>query len=120
MDVKGSIDLDSTFWNLLAFDNLSELKELEIMRCPPLSLHHFHMLSSLKTLKLWSSSSIVFPLVEGESGAEYQFPAVERMTVDEWGASAKELTQLLAYFPNLSELTLWDCDKILWLGVRRV
>jgi len=119
LDVKGSIDLDSTFWNLLAFDNLSELKELEIMRCPPLSLHHFHMLSSLKTLKLWSSSSIVFPLVEGERCAKYQFP-VECMFIYEWGASAKELTQLLAYFPNLSELTLWDCDKILWLGVRRV
>jgi len=117
LNIKGTIDLDSTFWNLLAFDNLSELKELEIKECPPLPLHHFDMLSSLKILNLWSSSSIVFPLVEGESGAEYQFPAVERMTVDEWGASAKELTKLLAYFPNLSELNLWDCDKILWLGV---
>ncbi|RLM75293.1 disease resistance protein RGA2-like [Panicum miliaceum] len=39
------------------------------------------------------------------------------MSIVEWGASAKELTQLLAYFPNLSELNLWDCDKILWLGV---
>ncbi|RLM74722.1 disease resistance protein RGA2-like [Panicum miliaceum] len=116
LDIKGMINLDSTFWNLLAFDNLTELKELKMHRCPPLPLHHFHMLSSLKTLRLWRSSSIIFPLVGGESCAEYQFQ-VECMSIVEWGASAKELTQLLAYFPNLSELNLWDCDKILWLGV---
>ncbi|RLM64778.1 disease resistance protein RGA2-like [Panicum miliaceum] len=118
LSIKGKFAnaLDNTFWNLLAFDNSSELKELEINRCPPVPLHHFHMLSSLKTLELRNSSSIIFPLVEGESCADYQFP-VECMDICEWGASAKELTQLLAYSPNLSELTLSDCDKILWLGV---
>ena len=81
LNIKGRNEW-STIWSLLAFDNLSELKELHIWRCPPLPLHHFHMLSSLKTLELLNSSSIVFPLVEGESYAEYQFP-VECMNIEE-------------------------------------
>nr|CAB3488339.1 unnamed protein product [Digitaria exilis] len=59
---------------------------------------------------------IVFSSSEGESRAKYQFP-VECMSIQEWGAGAKELTQLLAYFPKLSELTVWDSEKIAGLGV---
>ena len=95
MDIKAAVALDDgTFWNVLAFDNLTELKRLEMDACPPLPLHHFQVLSSLKTLELKGGSSIVFPSVEGVRHAEYQSP-VECITVDGWDASAKELTQLL-------------------------
>jgi hypothetical protein len=75
------------------------------------------MLSCLKTLTLQNSSSIVIPLVEGEGRAEYQFP-VECMIIDqEWGASVKELTHLLTYFRQLSQLNVSGCEKITGLGV---
>ncbi|CAD6202981.1 unnamed protein product [Miscanthus lutarioriparius] len=113
----GKDDLDSSFWNTLAFDNLTELKELVMERCPPLPLHQFQVLSSLKTLQLRHSSGIVFSLVKGESCAKYHFP-IECMDITRWGGSVKELTQLLNYFPKLSELDVWSCDKITGLGVR--
>ncbi|CAN6361506.1 unnamed protein product [Urochloa humidicola] len=117
LKIKGNDALDSTVWNLLAFDNLTEVKELEMDRCPPLPVQrHFEMLSSLRTLKLSNSSSIVIPLDEGEDHAEYQFP-IECMTISMWGASAKELTNLLTYFPRLSELNVWFSKKITGLGV---
>ncbi|CAD6262204.1 unnamed protein product [Miscanthus lutarioriparius] len=111
--MKGA--LVSELWNMLAFDNLNEVKELKMDTCPPLPLHHFQMLSSLKSLWLDGGSSIVFPLVEGERHAEYQSP-VECITISRWDASAKELTQLLTYFPNLSELNVWSGKKITWLA----
>ncbi|KAF8652182.1 hypothetical protein HU200_062910 [Digitaria exilis] len=116
MDIRGKLDLDSTFWNVLAFDNLNELETLKISTCPPLQLHHLCMLSSLKTLMLWDSSSIVFPSSEREVCSKYQFP-VECISVSQWGASAKDLTQLLTYFPKLSELNVQNCGKITELGV---
>jgi hypothetical protein len=118
LEIVGKDVVDSTFWNLLAFDNLTELKELRMDGCPPLPLqHHFQMLSCLKTLTLRNSSSIVIPLVEGEDRAEYQFP-VECMIINqEWGANAKELTHLLTYFRQLSHLIVLGCEKITGLGV---
>ncbi|CAD6342828.1 unnamed protein product [Miscanthus lutarioriparius] len=112
--MKGA--LVSELWNMLAFDNLNEVKDLKMDTCPPLPLHHFQMLSSLKSLRLYGASSIVFPLVEGERHAEYQSP-VERIAIDGWDASAKELTQLLTYFPKLSELNMQSCKKITGLAV---
>ncbi|RLM69693.1 disease resistance protein RGA2-like [Panicum miliaceum] len=85
-------------------------------RCPPLHLHHFQILSSLKTLELRNSRGIVFPLVEGEGHAEYQFP-IECLTIGWSDASAKELTQQLAYFRKLSDLSVLSCEKITGLGV---
>ncbi|WVZ86914.1 hypothetical protein U9M48_033627 [Paspalum notatum var. saurae] len=104
LEIEGKGDLDSSFWNMLAFDNLNELRHLDMSRCPPLPLHHFQMLSSLKTLTLHHSST-AFPF-EGERSAEYQFPT-ERIYIYQWDASAKELTRLLSYFPRLSELYVW-------------
>jgi hypothetical protein len=109
--------LDGTFWNILAFENLTELEELVMKRCPPLPLHQFQVLSSLKTLRLQHSSGIVFSLVKAdESCDKYHFP-LEWVIIREWGGSVKELTQLLSYFPKLSKLNVWSCDKITGLGV---
>ena len=49
LTILGKDDLDSSFWNTLAFGNLTELKELVMERCPPLPLHQFQVLSSIKT-----------------------------------------------------------------------
>jgi hypothetical protein len=108
--------LVSELGNMLDFDNLTELKEVRMDTCPPLPLHHFQMLSSLKTLRLYNGSSIIFPLVEGGIHAKYQ-SSVECITVRGWNASAKELTRLLTYFPKLSELYVWFCEKITGLAV---
>ncbi|KAG2562699.1 hypothetical protein PVAP13_8KG244033 [Panicum virgatum] len=118
LEIDGKDDLDSTSWSwdLLAFDNLTELKRLEMNRCPPLPLHHLQTLPSLKILSLQNSSTIVFPLVEGERHAKYQFP-VECIIIGSSDASAKELTQLLAYFRKLSDLRVGSCAKITGLGV---
>ncbi|CAD6262171.1 unnamed protein product [Miscanthus lutarioriparius] len=115
LEIKMKGALVSELWNMLAFDNLNEVKELKMDTCPPLPLHHFQMLSSLKSLRLYGASSIVFPLVEGERHAEYQSPA-ECITISPWDASAKELTQLLTYFPNLSKLNVWSGKKITGLA----
>jgi hypothetical protein len=41
LNIKATVALDDgTFWNVLAFDNLMELKRLEMDTCPPLPLHH--------------------------------------------------------------------------------
>ncbi|XP_066349524.1 disease resistance protein RGA2-like isoform X2 [Miscanthus floridulus] len=116
LEIKMKGALVSELWNMLAFDNLTELKKLEMDTCPPLPLHHFQMLSSLKSLGLYGASSSVFPLVEGVRHAEYHSPA-ECIDISQWDASAKELTQLLTYFPNLSELNMWSCEKITGLAV---
>jgi len=63
-----------------------------------------------------SCSSNVFPFVEIDSLVKYQFP-VEQLSIKEWNASGKELTQLLTYFPKLSDLQLWNSKKVTGLGV---
>ncbi|CAL4939060.1 unnamed protein product [Urochloa decumbens] len=106
---------DNTFWNVLALNNLSTLTRLNMLRCQPLPLCHLQMLSSLRTLEM-SCPSNVFPFDEVDNHVQYQFP-VELLRIHHWSASGKDLTQLLTYFPELSDLQLWDCEKITGLGV---
>lgn len=105
----------STFWNVLDFHNLTRLTELDMLKCKPLPLRHLQMLPSLRTLKM-SCSSNSFPFDEGDNHVQYQFP-VESLLIHRWGASGKELTQLLTYFPKLSDLRMWYSEKITGLGV---
>ncbi|CAL4905129.1 unnamed protein product [Urochloa decumbens] len=113
--IKGNGTPDSKFWNLLAFDNLTKLKELDMYGCQPPPLHHLQKLSSLRTLSM-SCPSNAFPFVEADSHVEYQFP-VENLVISQWSASRKDLTQLLSYFPKLSNLSLTTGEKITGLGV---
>jgi hypothetical protein len=106
----------SELWNVSAFDNLTGLIELTMYGCPPLPMYRLQMLSSLKNLQLYGGSSILFLSVEGESHAKYQFPA-ERIIISQWDANAKKLTQLLTYFPKLSELNMSLCEKITGIAV---
>ncbi|TVU50273.1 hypothetical protein EJB05_01639, partial [Eragrostis curvula] len=96
-------------WNLLAFSNLSDIKGFEICECPALPLDHLQLLSSLKTLKMYNCSSVLWP-TEAENKSQFKF-LVEHLTVDECCVTGKKLAQLISYFPNLSKLQLWNCDK---------
>uniref|UniRef100_A0A0A9CQ91 R13L1/DRL21-like LRR repeat region domain-containing protein n=1 Tax=Arundo donax TaxID=35708 RepID=A0A0A9CQ91_ARUDO len=116
LQIEAKDTKDSTFWNVLAFHNLIELKQLKMKRCPPLPLHQFKMLSSLKALDIYDSSN-VFMLAEEESSAQHQFPIVERIFIYGCSVGGKELTQLLTHFPKLSELHVDKCEKIAGLGV---
>ncbi|KAL6641690.1 hypothetical protein ACP70R_019871 [Stipagrostis hirtigluma subsp. patula] len=106
---------DSMFWKVLAFDNLSRLREFSIWSCPPLSLDHLQILPSLRKLEVCISNTPVW-LVESESCGKYEFP-VECIKIDECSARGKELTRLLSYFPKLSTLSIESCEGITGLGV---
>jgi hypothetical protein len=101
--------LGHELWNVLVFSNLSEIKEFEISGCPPAPLHHLELLNSLKILKIRDCSSVLWP-AEGENDSPFEFP-VEQLEISDCGATVKELTQLISYFPNLSTLGLWRCDN---------
>ncbi|CAN6357028.1 unnamed protein product [Urochloa humidicola] len=115
LTIEGKDTPDRTPWNVLDFNHLARLKELRMLSCQPMGLHHLQMLSSLRTLRM-SCSSNAFPFAEADRHVRYQF-LVELLTIDGWNASGKELTQLLTHFPNLSELKLWSCEKITGLSV---
>ncbi|KAL6897820.1 hypothetical protein ACP4OV_006779 [Aristida adscensionis] len=110
LEIMGNDAAASLFWMVLAFDNLTELKELKMSRCPPLPLDHLRKLSSLKHIEI-SSMSSCFLLVEGESPQRFRYPA-ETISIKDCDVSGKELTQLLSYFPKLSNLDMWRCNKI--------
>ncbi|TVU41382.1 hypothetical protein EJB05_14891, partial [Eragrostis curvula] len=106
--------LDSTFWKVLAFDNLIGLEELSIQECPPLPLDHLKKLSSLKRLITSKLNTAVW-MVENEC-VRYDFP-VEYIEIIGCNTSGKELTRLLYYFPKLSSLNIQSCQEIRRLSV---
>nr|UBY07324.1 NBS-LRR disease resistance protein [Dasypyrum villosum] len=115
LEVEGKDD-HSMFWNVLAFHNLASLKELKVENCPPLPLIHLQKLKSLKSLKITGLSNSLL-LFEGESyNTKCPLP-VEQIEIDNCGADGKELTQVLSYFPKLTELEVGSCKKITELGV---
>uniref|UniRef100_J3MHH2 Uncharacterized protein n=1 Tax=Oryza brachyantha TaxID=4533 RepID=J3MHH2_ORYBR len=80
--------LDSAFWRLLAFSNLTELKELALIKCPPLALEHLQMLSSLRRLTIENTNNVLSH-VEAESTVRYQFPA-EQLRIFGCNCSGRE------------------------------
>ncbi|KAI5022218.1 hypothetical protein ZWY2020_058948 [Hordeum vulgare] len=115
LEVEGK-DGQHGLWNGLAFHNLAGLKELEVNNCPPLPLIHLQKLKSLKSLTVIDMSNSLL-LFECESyNTECPLP-VEQIKIWGCGADGKEMTQLLSYFPKLTELVLTCCEKITELGV---
>jgi len=104
---------DSTFWKVLDFSNLIELKELEVGSCPPLPLDRLGMLSSLKKLAIRGVGNF---LPVGESHVGYQL-TVESLEVTDHCGSGEELTRLLSCFPKLSRLSIYSCQELARLGV---
>ncbi|WVZ91383.1 LOW QUALITY PROTEIN: hypothetical protein U9M48_037563 [Paspalum notatum var. saurae] len=68
-------------------------------------------LSEIKTfiMRKCSHSKAVWP-TKGENNAQFE-SAIERLEISNWGGTTKELAQVISYFPNLSNLELWNCDS---------
>ena len=79
---------DALFWNCLRFSNLTNIKGLYVTNFPPLPLAHFHVLTSLKNIRI--------------DGCDW---------------SGEELTLLLSFLPNLTTLSIENCQNITGLGV---
>ncbi|EEC78057.1 hypothetical protein OsI_17515 [Oryza sativa Indica Group] len=108
--IVGKTDLNGLDDKILAFYNLTQLQELMINNCPPLAGCYLQMLTSLKILRL-DSSSVVFHLSESLSDYKWQVP-VEYLSISSYHGSGKALSQLLSHLPKLSELYLMNCNKI--------
>nr|CAB3453133.1 unnamed protein product [Digitaria exilis]CAB3503973.1 unnamed protein product [Digitaria exilis] len=81
---------DMTFWKALDFDKLTGPVELSMKRCPPMPLDALQRLSTtIKRLAISQLNSV----------------------------NGKDLTQVLACLPKLSELEIEACKKITGLGV---
>nr|UBY06952.1 NBS-LRR disease resistance protein [Dasypyrum villosum] len=116
LEVGGKDSQHGVLWNGLAFHNLAGLKELKVKNCPPLPLMRLQKLKSLKSLKITGMSNSLL-LFEGESySTECPLP-VEQIEINHCGADGKELTQVLSYFPKLTQLVVISCEKITELGV---
>ncbi|KAL6851938.1 hypothetical protein ACP4OV_020123 [Aristida adscensionis] len=111
----GKDALDSELWNMLPFHNLSEIEDLSIKECPPMPPKHLQMLTSLKTLKISDCSNVLCP-VDGDDNTRHQLPVVD-LRIYRGDATGKEITQLVSYFPNLTNLVLDECKAVTGLGV---
>ncbi|KAF8755332.1 hypothetical protein HU200_011351 [Digitaria exilis] len=88
-------------WDMVAFNNLRGIEKFDITNSPPIPLDQMQLLASP---------------IEAENNAQYKFP-VECLKLCNSGATGKELTQFVSYFPNLSKFDLVSCETITWLGV---
>uniref|UniRef100_K3Y4N7 AAA+ ATPase domain-containing protein n=1 Tax=Setaria italica TaxID=4555 RepID=K3Y4N7_SETIT len=115
LEIKGKDTLDSAFWRVLAFHNLSKLEALRVTRCPPLSLVHLEKLSSLRSLQI-NDMGDAFCSAEGDGHAGYRFP-VKNVLIEQYGGSGQRLTRLFSCFPNLLWFRMFKCEKLTGLGV---
>ncbi|CAM0902579.1 unnamed protein product [Alopecurus aequalis] len=102
-------------WNRLNFSNLTDRTELCVINIPPLPLDRLRVLTSLKVIEMYGSSSLLSPVQSAGHGI-YQFP-VEDFLISECDTTGDELTILLSFFPNLSTLRMRHCANITGLGV---
>ncbi|XP_044965033.1 disease resistance protein RGA2-like [Hordeum vulgare subsp. vulgare] len=113
LKIEGSDDLHSLDETVLAFHNLSQLQKLIVIKCPPLTEKHLQMLTSLKTLRIGGSNSM---LQLPRRDAIWQLP-VTSLTLWSRNFSGKEVTRLLTHLPELSNLRIYESEKITRLGV---
>ncbi|KAM0868372.1 hypothetical protein ACQ4PT_041363 [Festuca glaucescens] len=116
VEVEGKRGHGDVLWNALNFSNLADVKCLRTERCPLLPLNHMRVLTSLKTIRIVGCPSSILPWVQGVGHGIYRFPC-EYFEIKECDASGEELTLLLSFFPELSNLTIRDCKNITGLGV---
>uniref|UniRef100_A0ACD5ZPX0 Uncharacterized protein n=1 Tax=Avena sativa TaxID=4498 RepID=A0ACD5ZPX0_AVESA len=116
LGIEGKGYQNGTLWNVLNFHNLADLKELHMKKCPPMPLILLQMLKYLKTLKINGMSTALL-LFEGDSHRIGCPLPVECIHINKCDANGEELTQLLSYFPKLTELQIGWCKKITGLGV---
>jgi hypothetical protein len=114
LKIVGKGTRDTTFWNVLAFDNLTNLEDIVIENCTPVPLHLLQMLKSLKTIHI-RGTNFLLP-TERDNNVRYKFP-VERIDIRYCSASGKKLTQMLSHFPYMIKLDLMNCYQVSDLGV---
>jgi hypothetical protein len=114
LKIVGRSTGDSSFWNVLAFDNLAHLQSIIIVNCTPVPWHHLQVLRSLKALHI--DRPIFLLPTDRDSSVQYKIP-VERLEIRNCSANGKELTQMLSHFPYLSKLDLMWCHGVSGLGV---
>ncbi|VAH14366.1 unnamed protein product [Triticum turgidum subsp. durum] len=116
LKVEGKDGQHAALWNLLAFHNLADLKEMEVEKCPPLPLIHLQKLKSLKSLTITGMSNSLLLFEDEGYNTECPLP-VEQIKIKECDANGKELTQMLSHFPKLTKLEVRSCEKITEIGV---
>ncbi|KAL5206337.1 hypothetical protein ABZP36_034546 [Zizania latifolia] len=115
LTIEGKDAWDGEFWNMLEFSNLTELQQLKIRNCPPISLDHLKMLTCLKTLDISTLSNVSLPF-DAKSNAQYEL-SVKNLNIKRYGAIGKEFTQLLSHFSKLSRLDIRSCPNVVGLSV---
>ncbi|KAL6638871.1 hypothetical protein ACP70R_023507 [Stipagrostis hirtigluma subsp. patula] len=89
---------------VLNFDNLTDLQELHMNRCPPIESKQLRMLTSLKQFHVQNSSHVFVPS-EGQGKVEWHIP-LEELRIEKCEASGEEVTQLLNHLPKVSDLCI--------------
>ncbi|KAL5216346.1 hypothetical protein ABZP36_007747 [Zizania latifolia] len=115
LSIEGNMDVNVLDEKVLAFHNLTRLRNLKIKCFSPLAERHLRMLTSLKTLTI-NGSSVEFNRLESKSDIMWHL-SIEYLNISNSHASGKELTQLLYHLPKLSNLSLLNCDKITQLCI---
>jgi hypothetical protein len=112
-----NITLDEKF---LSFHSMRDLMYLEISGCYNLltiSLRTFGHLISLKILKIFNSSEIIYSdedLIPSNAGA---LPSLESLEIEECEITGKWLSMMLRHSPTLKELYLSGCPKLTQLQI---
>ncbi|CAL5093623.1 unnamed protein product [Urochloa decumbens] len=117
VDVVWKDTLDKELWSMFDFKNLRETEDLTIIECPPVPFHQLQLLASLKTVNILGCHNVLWP-VEGVTDTCYTFP-VECFRINMCGATGKELTIFFSYFPNLSKLDIFTCERVTGLAVAK-
>ncbi|KAM3393617.1 hypothetical protein ACQJBY_014384 [Aegilops geniculata] len=115
--INGEGDLHSLD-QVLVLDKEAGFEKLTLGRCPPLELKHLLMLTSLKTLIVFSSDALVGPL-GGQGDFGWQLPIENIRMNDLNGTSGKELIKLLPHLPRLSKLEIEYIENIVGVDLQQ-
>lgn len=116
LDVRGKNDMHSL--DVLAFHNLTDLRQLSLHRCPPLESKQLQMLTSLEQLLVDESKHVIVQPMNESEAERQQLLALEDLRLIRCGdPDVKELPQFLSGFPKLLKLTLHGCDHVTQIGV---
>lgn len=116
VEVEGKHGDGDVLWNVLNFSNLADVEYLRMEKCPLLPFNHMRVLTSLKRIEIVGCPSSILPWGQGVGYGIYRFPC-EYFEITRCDTSGKELTLLLSFFPELSNLKIDDCKNITGLGV---
>jgi hypothetical protein len=79
------------------------------------SIDHLQILASLKKLDISDCRNVMWPVDEGHNSACCL--SLEGLSIARCGATGKDLTQFVSYFPNITKLELQQCEMVTELSV---